>query len=66
MTPQVMFIHLKTPFGPFHTLKFLLDQKIEKHRKILGLVKFSTFEKIKFFPGLVGLAHLYQTTWEVV
>ena len=49
-TTQVMFIHLKTPFGPFHTLKLLPDQKIEKHRKILGLVKFSTFQKIEIPP----------------
>ena len=48
LTHQVMFIHLKTPFGVFHTSNYPLDPEIEKHRKNLGLVKFSTFEKNDF------------------
>ena len=38
LTPQVMFIHLKTPFGDKSTINHPSDQEIEKHRKILHLV----------------------------
>ena len=38
LTTQVMFIHLKTPFGDKSTINYPSDQEIEKHRKILGLV----------------------------
>ena len=61
LTPQVMFIHQETPFGALDTILPPLNQEIEKHRQILGLVKFAN---LKFSP--VGLAHLYQTTLETV
>ena len=46
---QVMFIHPKTLlyFGVFNNSNNPLDQRIGKHRKILGLVKFSTLENLK-------------------
>ena len=61
LDPQVMFIHQETPFGALDTILPPLNQEIEKHRQILGLVKFAN---LKFSP--VGLAHLYQTTLETV
>ena len=54
MTPQAMIVDPKAPLGALGSLKYPQDQKIEKHRKNLGLVKFSTFEKTEILLGLSG------------
>ena len=47
-----MYTPRESSFGALDTILPLLDQKIEKHGKILGLVKFSNLEKIEIIPYL--------------
>ena len=47
MTPQAMIVDPKAPLGALGSLKYTQDQKMEKHRKILGFLKFSMSQKMK-------------------
>ena len=50
--PSHVYTPRESSFGALDTILPLLDQKIEKHGKILGLVKFSNLEKIEIIPYL--------------